>query len=56
MSPSVLNDRLGELRAADVVELGDDGYLLAGEGVRLAEALGPLEDWAARWARRTRPE
>jgi DNA-binding HxlR family transcriptional regulator len=53
MSPSVLNDRLAELRSAGVVELGDAGYELGPEGLRLAQALGPLEEWAGRWARRT---
>lgn len=56
MSPSVLNDRLGELRAAQIVELGDGGYFLGPEGMRLAAALGPLEDWASRWAARTSSE
>jgi len=49
-SPSVLNTRLAELREAGIVE---DGYALTKYGVQLAEALGPVEDWAKRWARRT---
>jgi DNA-binding HxlR family transcriptional regulator len=52
MSSSVLNERLGELRAADVIELGDGGYRLSGEGRRLLDAYGPLEAWADRWALR----
>ncbi len=53
MSSSVLNQRLGELRALDVLELGAEGYGLSEEGTRLLEAYLPLERWAARWAART---
>jgi len=53
MSPSVLNQRLGELRDAGVAELDPDGgYRLTAEGRTLLAALAPLADWAARWARR----
>jgi DNA-binding HxlR family transcriptional regulator len=52
MSSSVLNQRLQELRGADVVELGRDGYRLTGEGRRLLEAYPPLNAWAERWAAR----
>ena len=52
MSSSVLNQRLRELRAAGVVELGADGYLLTGEGRRLLDVYAPLEAWAERWAAR----
>jgi DNA-binding HxlR family transcriptional regulator len=54
MSSSVLNERLRELRAAAVVELGPDGYRLTGEGERLLEVYAPLEAWAERWALRER--
>ena len=53
MSSSVLNERLHELRAADVVELGDGGYRLSGEGRRLLEVFPPLYAWAERWAARS---
>jgi DNA-binding HxlR family transcriptional regulator len=52
MSSSVLNDRLRELREADIVELGDDGYRLTTEGRRLLRAFRPIHDWAERWAER----
>ena len=53
MSPSVLSQRLTELRAAGIVELGRaTGYRLNGEGIALLDALAPLHGWAARWARR----
>ena len=52
MSPSVLNHRLAELRAAGIVTLRkDEGYGLTREGMRLYKALAPLHDWAKRWAR-----
>ena len=50
MSPSVLNVRLGELREAGIVELGDSGYGLTGLGKRLLNALAPLSEWAHDWA------
>ena len=51
MSSSVLNQRLHELRAADIVELGPGGYRLSDEGRRLLDAYRPLNAWAERWAR-----
>lgn len=54
MSSSVLNQRLRELRAAAVVELGRDGYRLTDEGQRLLDVYAPLEAWAERWALRER--
>lgn len=49
MSPSVLNDRLKELRAVGVVELADAGYLLTESGGELVRRLVPLNQWANRW-------
>jgi DNA-binding HxlR family transcriptional regulator len=54
MSSSVLNQRLRELRAAGILEAGDDGYRLSGEGLRLLDAYVPLQSWAERWAARER--
>src|SRR5438876_1115862 len=53
MSSSVLNDRLRELRDADIVTLAPAGYVLTREGHVLVEAYAPLQDWARRWARRS---
>ncbi len=51
MSPSVLNQRLAELRATGLVERHPDGgYCLTGRGAALLRALGPLHTWAQRWA------
>jgi DNA-binding HxlR family transcriptional regulator len=54
MSSSVLNQRLRELRAAGVVDAGAGGYRLTEDGRRLIELFGPLDDWAERWAVRSR--
>ena len=51
ISPSVLNQRLGELREASVIELMDPGgYRLTDQGVDLLYGLAPLDRWAKRWA------
>lgn len=53
MSPSVLNQRLAELRDAGIVALNShSGYGLTTEGQSLLSALAPLGDWARRWAKR----
>ncbi|WP_028080728.1 winged helix-turn-helix transcriptional regulator [Solimonas soli] len=50
MSPSVLNQRLAELREALLVEQGDAGYQLSALGRSLLEQFAPLERWAQDWA------
>jgi DNA-binding HxlR family transcriptional regulator len=52
LSPTILNTRLTELRAAGVVELSAVGYRLTEEGEKLAQILLPFHHWAERWARR----
>jgi DNA-binding HxlR family transcriptional regulator len=52
VSPSVLNQRLGELRDTGIVELTDGGYRLTMVGSELLVALAPIDRWAKRWARR----
>lgn len=50
LSPTVLNRRLAELRAAGIVGPDNpEGYLLTREGRKLLRALAPLGDWARRW-------
>jgi DNA-binding HxlR family transcriptional regulator len=50
-----LNTRIRELRAAGIVDHQDGrGYGLTPEGERLLESLGPLHQWAERWAKRQR--
>ena len=53
MSPSVLNQRLAELRDAGIVALREGGgYALTDEGQLLLRELADLDAWAKRWARR----
>jgi DNA-binding HxlR family transcriptional regulator len=52
MSTSVLNQRLSDLREAEIVELRPDGYRLTREGKTLLRDLQPLRRWATRWAKR----
>ena len=52
VSPSVLNQRLRELRDLELVDLKPgSGYTLTREGRALGKALAPLHRWAERWAR-----
>lgn len=51
VSPSVLNQRLAELRAAGLVDRGEGGYALTPLGVELVTAFTPLSKWAVRWKR-----
>ncbi len=54
MSPSVLYQRLGELRDSGLVtQDGDQRYELTVIGQALGAALEPLERWARRWASET---
>jgi DNA-binding HxlR family transcriptional regulator len=56
MSPSVLNQRLAELREAGVVErVAEGGYGLTPDGQELLRAMEPLYRWAGRWGARTDP-
>ena len=54
MSPSVLSQRLDELKEADVLELLEERYRLTAEGRELLRVLAPLRAWATRWAQRSR--
>jgi len=55
MSSSVLSQRLAELTEAGIVEARPaGGYALTAEGEALVTALGPLDQWARRWAERVR--
>ncbi len=53
MSPTVLNQRLHELRDADIVMLEEPGgYTLTRSGWQLLEALMPLQRWSTQWQKR----
>jgi DNA-binding HxlR family transcriptional regulator len=52
MSPSVLNQRISELRDARIIAHTAGGYRLTAEGESLLASIAPLDDWAKRWSRR----
>ncbi|KPH81401.1 winged helix-turn-helix transcriptional regulator [Bosea vaviloviae] len=51
-NPSLLNTRLKELRAADIVVHHSGGYDLSEEGKVLVSLIMPLDQWAAAWGAR----
>ena len=53
MSPSVLNQRISELRDANVLENTQQGYALTTDGQELMEAMKELHQWAEKWEKRT---
>lgn len=52
VSPTVLNNRLKELRETGVVARGDGGYALTPTGRELFVLLKPFGAWSIRWAER----
>ena len=54
ISPSVLNQRIGELRETALVTLGDDGYRLSDLGRELLTHFLPLAKWAQSWEKALR--
>jgi len=51
VSPTVLNTRLKELRAAGLVAKGDHGYTLTPDGRKLYGYLEPLGGWSINWVK-----
>jgi DNA-binding HxlR family transcriptional regulator len=50
MSPTVLNQRLHQLRETDIVELAESGgYTLSRSGTKLLDAMTPLLQWSSDW-------
>lgn len=53
MSPTVLNQRLHDLREADIVVLQEEGgYTLSRSGWQLLETMQPLQRWSMYWQKR----
>ncbi|WP_196774239.1 helix-turn-helix domain-containing protein [Rhodovulum sp. MB263] len=50
ISPTMVNKRIGELRALGFVTREADGYGLTPKGHELAQQFINLETWANRWA------
>lgn len=49
MSPTVLNQRLHELRESAIVDMAEDGYALSQLGMELLNAMEPMLAWSERW-------
>jgi DNA-binding HxlR family transcriptional regulator len=50
MSPTVLNQRLKDLREAGIVDVAEEGgYVLSKLGMELHHALMPLLEWSEVW-------
>lgn len=54
ISPSVLNQRLAELREALLVDQGEEGYSLTARGRELMGLFDPVNRWADNWVRSLR--
>jgi DNA-binding HxlR family transcriptional regulator len=58
VSPTVLNERVKELREAKLVELAGEGekegYGLTALGLELAQLILPLVQWSEKWGRSAR--
>jgi len=50
VSPTLLNQRLKELRATGLVDHGRDGYALTPLGNELMTLLDPIGRWSKTWA------
>lgn len=50
VSPTLLNQRLKDLRELALVDLGEAGYALTDHGMALARKLASLDSWAGEWA------
>ncbi len=50
ISPSVLNNRIKDLRKADIVERTLEGYQLTNRGAELIILLQPFCDWSLKWS------
>jgi DNA-binding HxlR family transcriptional regulator len=54
VSPSVLNQRLHELRRSRLVVRSAEGYTLTRYGLSLLGVLAPLKEWSGEWVREAR--
>ncbi len=50
ISPSILNNRIKELREADIIERTLEGYQLTARGKKLREIIIPIGQWSLTWA------
>ncbi len=50
ISPTLLNNRLKELKALQLVEMEAEGYQLSKQGNALIKIVFPLGEWSTQWA------
>jgi len=50
-NPAVLNARLSELKATQIVELTPNGYCLTAHGESLVKLILPMHSWSEEWAK-----
>ncbi|EPJ46978.1 MAG: transcriptional regulator [Osedax symbiont Rs1] len=50
ISPTLLNTRLKELKALQLIATQDQGYLLTQQGLSLFKIICPLGEWSKQWA------
>ena len=50
ISPTLLNNRLKELKVLQLVEMQREGYQLSKQGEKLFEIILPLGNWSSNWA------
>lgn len=50
ISPTLLNTRLKELKALQLVECQEAGYQLTHQGIDLFDIISPLGSWSSKWA------
>ena len=51
ISPTILNNRIKELRKADIDERTIQGYQLTNHGRQLVELIRPFGEWSGKWAK-----
>lgn len=49
VSPSVMNGRIKQLQAVQLIGVGEGGYVLTDLGQELMDRLDPLRAWSADW-------
>lgn len=56
ISPTLLNNRLKELKTLQLVETQAEGYQLSKQGEKLFEIILPLGNWSSNWANQLKDE
>ncbi len=51
ISPTILNNRLKELKTLQLIEMASSGYQLSVAGNELISIIFPLGEWSHKWAR-----